>query len=154
MLKHFLFRKGKFTCFIFLSNESLSFKTLFLANSRYPDSGGHTIVLYFTLYIKCYYIDNTVYQLLCNLIGPSTSCLSLHILLVVKKNEIAERFVKVNEQEIRELLDNTTPKVWVDRLKTGQWTKLYMFRQSLHHNLLPYNLNMFIVLRYEEVYLL
>ena len=37
--------------------------------------------------------------------------LSLHILSVVKKNKMAERFAKVNEQEIRELLDNTTPKI-------------------------------------------
>ena len=50
---------------------------------------------------------------MCNLIGSSTSRLSLHILLVVKKTngKMAERFPKVNEQEIRELLDNTTPKL-------------------------------------------
>ena len=46
-----------------------------------------------------------VYELLCNLIGPSASRLSLHILLVVKK-KMTERFAKMNEQEIRELLDN------------------------------------------------
>ena len=28
-----------------------------------------------------------------------------------KKTKMAERFAKVNEQEIRELLDNTTPKI-------------------------------------------
>ena len=43
-----------------------------------------------------------VYELLCNLIGSSTSRLSLHILLVVKKtqtiNKMAERFANVNEQ--------------------------------------------------------
>ena len=49
-----------------------------------------------------------VYELLCNLIGSSTSRLSLHILLVVKKKKMAECFAKVNEQEISELLDNTT----------------------------------------------
>ena len=30
---------------------------------------------------------------------------------VVVKNKMAERFAEVNEQEIRELLDNTTPKI-------------------------------------------
>ena len=57
-----------------------------------------------------------VYELLCNFIGSSTSRLSLHILLVVRKktNKVAFfGFAKVNEQEIRELLqlDNTTPKI-------------------------------------------
>ena len=28
-----------------------------------------------------------------------------------EKNKMVERFAKVNEQEIRELLDNTTPKI-------------------------------------------
>ena len=55
---------------------------------------------------------NTVYELLCNLIGSSTSRLSFHILLVVKKqNKMAERFAKANEHEIRVLLDDTTPKI-------------------------------------------
>ena len=52
-----------------------------------------------------------VYELLCNLIGSSTSRLSLHNLLVLsseKKKKMAECFAKVNEQEISELLDNTT----------------------------------------------
>ena len=53
-------------------------------------------------------------QTQCNLIGSSTTCsrLSLRILLVVKqKYKMAERFAKVNEQEIRELLDNTTSNI-------------------------------------------
>ena len=51
-----------------------------------------------------------VYELLCNLIGSSTSRLSLHNLLVLssEKKKMAECFAKVNEQEISELLDNTT----------------------------------------------
>ena len=57
-----------------------------------------------------------VCELLCNLIGSSTSRTSLHtctcnILLVVNKNKMAECFGKVNEQEIRELLHNTPPKI-------------------------------------------
>ena len=52
-----------------------------------------------------------VYELLCNLIGSSTSRLSLHSILTVKKAKMAERFAKVNEQEIREFLDNTSPKI-------------------------------------------
>ena len=40
------------------------------------------------------------------MIVSSASRLSLH-----PTNKMAERFAKVNEQEIRELLDNTTPKI-------------------------------------------
>ena len=49
---------------------------------------------------------HTVCELLCNLIGSSTS----RLLVVGKKK--AECFAKmINEQEIRELFDNTTPKI-------------------------------------------
>ena len=39
------------------------------------------------------------------------SKLSLYILLVVKKKKMAKRFAKVNEHEIMEFLENTTPKI-------------------------------------------
>ena len=45
-----------------------------------------------------------------NLIGSSTSRLPLHVLLVVKKDKLAQRFDEIYEQEIIEVLDNTTPK--------------------------------------------
>ena len=54
----------------------------------------------------------TWYMSYCALIGSSTGRQSLHILLVVKKKKkMAKCLAKVNEQEIRELLDNTTPKI-------------------------------------------
>ena len=45
---------------------------------------------------------------MCHLIGSSTS---YPISSEKKQNKMAGRFAKVNEQEIRELLDNTTPKI-------------------------------------------
>ena len=45
-----------------------------------------------------------------NLIGSSTCRLPLHIRLVVKKDKLAQRFDEIYEQEIIEVLDNTTPK--------------------------------------------
>ena len=50
--------------------------------------------------------------ILCNLIGSSTSSyITSYPISSEKKPKIAERLAKVNEQEIRELLDNTTPKI-------------------------------------------